>query len=162
MQSTGAVDPLGVQNGYGAGNLLGREVVVADDEIHAFRLCIGNLFRGLDAAVQGDDEADALVGRQIDPLDRDAVPFGIAVRDVEHQVFVPDLAQELVDQRDGRAAVHVVVAVDHDLLIVRHGALDPLDRLVHVLHQEGIVQVRETRSKELLRLFYGVYASLYE
>ena len=75
---------------------------------------------------------------------------------------MPDLAQELVNQRDGRAAVHVVVAVNHDLLVVAHGAFDPLDRLVHVLHQERIVEVREVGFKELVRLFYGVYASLYE
>ena len=162
VERVGAIDPLGVQNGYGAGNLLGREVVVADDEIHALRLRIDNLFRGFDAAVQGDDEPHALAGREVDPFDRNAVTFGIAVGNVEHQVFVPDLAQELVNQCDGRAAVHVVVAVNHDLLVVAHGALDPLDRLVHVLHQERIVEVREVGFKELVRLFYGVYASLYE
>ena len=136
--------------------------MVADDEIHAFRFRIDNLFRGFDAAVQGDDEPHALAGCEVDAFDRDTVTFGITVGDVEHQVFVPDLAQELVNQRDGRAAVHVVVAVNHDLLIVRNGPFDPLDRPVHVLHQKRIVQVGEARLKELLRLFYIVYASLYE
>jgi len=162
VERVGAVDPLGVQNGYGLGNLLGREVVVADDEIHAFRLRIDNLFRGFDAAVQGDDKPHALAGGEVDTFDRNTVSFGITVGDVEHQVFVPDLAQELVNQRDGRTAVHVVVAVNHDLLLVRNGPFDPLDRLLHVLHQERIVQVGEARFKEFLRLFYGVYASLYE
>ena len=162
VERVGAIDPLGVQNGYGLGNLLGREVVVADDEIHAFRLRIDNLFRGFDAAVQGDDKPHALAGGEVDTFDRNTVSFGITVGDVEHQVFVPDLAQELVNQRDGRAAVHVVVAVNHDLLIVRNGPFDPLDRPVHVLHQERIVQVGEARLKELFRLFYIVYASLYE
>ena len=136
--------------------------MVADDEIHAFRFRIDNLFRGFDAAVQGDDEPHALAGCEVDAFDRDTVTFGITVGDVEHQVFVPDLAQELVNQRDGRTAVHVVVAVNHDLLLVRNGLFDPLDRLLHVLHQERIVQVGEARFKELLRLFYSVYASLYE
>ena len=75
---------------------------------------------------------------------------------------MPDLAQELVDQRNGRAAVDVVVAVDHDLLTVRDGPLDPLDRLVHVLHQERIMQVGEVGLKEFFRLLYSVYASLYK
>ena len=75
---------------------------------------------------------------------------------------MPDLAEELVNQRHGRTAVHVVVAVNHDLLIVCNGPFDPLDRAVHVLHQKGIVQIGEAWFKELVRLFYGVYASLYE
>ena len=162
VERVGTIDPLGVQNGYGAGNFLGREVMVADDEIHALRLCIDYLFRGFDTAVQGDDKTYALAGCQVDALDRDTVTFGIAVGDVEHQVFMPDLAQELVHQCNGRTAVHVVVAVNHDLLIVTNGLLDPLDRLVHVLHQERVVEVGETGFKELVRLFYGVYASLYE
>ena len=136
--------------------------MVADDEIHALRLCIDYLFRGFDTAVQGDDKTHALAGCQVDTLDRDTVTFGIAVGDVEHQVFMPDLAQELVHQCNGRTAVHVVVAVNHDFLIVTNGPLDPLDRLVHVLHQERVVEVGETGFKELVRLFYGVYASLYE
>ena len=136
--------------------------MVADDEIHALRLCIDYLFRGFDTAVQGDDKTYALAGCQVDALDRDTVTFGIAVGDVEHQVFMPDLAQELVHQCNGRTAVHVVVAVNHDLLIVTNGLLDPLDRLVHILHQERVVEVGETGFKELVRLFYGVYASLYE
>ena len=37
VERVGTIDPLGVQNGYGLGNFLGREVMVADDEIHAFR-----------------------------------------------------------------------------------------------------------------------------
>ena len=162
VERVGAIDPLGVQDGYGLRNLLGREVMVADDEIHAFGLRIDNLFRGLDTAVEGDDEPHALAGGEVDTLDRDAVAFGIAVGDVEGQVFMPDLAQELVNQRDGRAAIDVVVAVDHDLLSVAYGAFDPFDRLVHILHQEGIVEVREVGFKEFLRLFYRVYASLYE
>ncbi len=119
VERVGTIDPLGVQNGYGPGNLLGREVMVADDEIHALRLRIDNLFRGFDAAVQGDDKPHALAGGEVDTFDRNTVSFGITVGDVEHQVFVPDLAQELVNQRDGRTAVHVVVAVNHDLLLVR-------------------------------------------
>ena len=76
-------------------------MMVADDEIHAFRLRIDNLFRGFDAAVQVDDKPHALAGGEVDTFDRNTVSFGITVGDVEHQVFVPALAQELVNQRDG-------------------------------------------------------------
>ncbi len=162
VERVGAVDPLGVQHSYGTGDLLGRKMVVADDEIHAFLFGIDDLFRGLDTAVEGDDEPHALAGCEVDALDRNTVAFGVAVGDVESQVLVPELAEELVDQRHGRAAVDVVVAVNHDFLIVRDGPFDPFDRLVHVLHQERVVEVGEGGLKELFRLFYGVYASLYE
>ena len=35
VERIGTIDPLGIENGYGTGNFLGREVMVADDEIHA-------------------------------------------------------------------------------------------------------------------------------
>ena len=75
---------------------------------------------------------------------------------------MPDLAQELVNQCHCGASVHVVIAVDHDLLARAHGILHARDRPVHILHQEGIVQIRKARIKKFLRLFYCVYASLYE
>ncbi len=136
--------------------------MVADDEIHALSLRIGYLLRGFDAAVEGDDERHPLAGGVIDSLDGDTVPFGVAVRYVKEQVAVADVPQELVDQRHGRRSVHVVVAVDHDLLLVADGCLDTLHGAVHVLHQEGVVEVRELRIEKRMCLLFGVYASLYE
>ena len=75
---------------------------------------------------------------------------------------MPDVAQKLVNQRNGGGAVHVVVAIDHDLLVIPDGPLHPFDRPVHVLHQERIVQVRKMGVKEFPRFLYCVYASLYE
>ena len=98
----------------------------------------------------------------VDSLDGYAVAFGIPVGNVERQVLVSDVAEELVDQRHGRAAVDVVVAVDHDFLMVADGLLDARDRLVHVLHQEGVMEVGQARFEELLSLLKCVYASLYE
>ena len=162
VEGVGAVDPLGVQYSHGLRYFVGREMVVADDEIHAFLLRIDYFFRGFDATVQRDDESYALAGRMVDSLDGYAVAFGIPVGNVERQVLVSDVAEELVDQRHGRAAVDVVVAVDHDFLMVADGLLDARDRLVHVLHQEGVMEVGQARFEELLSLLKCVYASLYE
>ncbi len=137
-------------------------MVVADDEIHALAFRIDDLFGGFDAAVQGDNQPHALAGGEVDSFDRDTVTFGITVGDVEHQVFVPDVAQKLIDECNGRTTVDVVVAVDHDFLLVTDGFPDSFDRLVHVLHQERIMQVGQTGIKKFLRFFYRVYASLYE
>lgn len=109
-----------------------------------------------------DNQPHTLAGSVVDSLERYAVSFGIPVGDVERQVLVSNLAEKLVDQRHGRAAVDVVVAVDHDFLMVADGLLDAGDRLVHVLHQEGVMEVGQARSEELLSLLKCVYASLYE
>ena len=162
VERVGAIDPLGVQNGHGLRDFVGREMVVADDEIHAFLFRIDDLFHGLDSAVEGDDERDAFLRRVIDAFDRDAVAFGVPVWNVERQVAVSDVAEELVHERHGRAAVHVVIAVHHDLLAVAHGLRHAFHRAFHVFHQKRIVQVGELRIKKLLCSFYCVYASLYE
>lgn len=60
------------------------------------------------------------------------------------------LAQKFINQRDGGRAIDVVVAVHHDLLTVADGPLHPFDRLVHILHQERVVQVRKLGLKNFL------------
>ena len=157
-----AVGPLGVEHRHRRRNLVGRQVVVADNEINTLFLCIDNLLHGLDTAIEGYCQRHALARGEVDTPDRYAVAVVVTVGDVENKVLVTYLAKKLVYQRYGRGAVHVVVAIDHDLLIVGHGALDALHRLVHILYQERIVQIGELRVEKLIRLFYGVYASLYK
>ena len=53
VERVGAIGAFRIENGYRTKNLLGREVMVADDEIHALSLRIGYLLRGFDAAVEG-------------------------------------------------------------------------------------------------------------
>ena len=65
-------------------------------------------------------------------------------------------------QRHGRSPVHVVIAVDHNLLSRTYGLLYACHRFVHILHQERIVQVRQRGIEELIRFLYRVYASLYQ
>ena len=98
----------------------------------------------------------------VDALGRDTVTFGITIRDVEQQVLVTYLAQKFINQRDGGRAIDVVVAVHHDLLTVADGPLHPFDRLVHILHQERVVQVRQLRTEEPRNFVVSVYAPLYE
>ena len=162
VEGVGAIVPLGIQDGYGLRNLLGRKMVVANDEIDPLTLCIDNLLGSLDSAVQGDDQRDTLAGGVINTLARNTVSLRVAVGDIEREVFVSDLAQELVDQSHRSGSIHVIISVHHNLLAISDGLLHALNRLLHILHQEGIVQVSELRVEELTRSFYGVYASLCE
>jgi hypothetical protein len=70
------------------------------------------------------------------------------------------LPQKFINQSYGCCTVDIIVAIDHNLLVIGYGTLDALDRLIHILHQEWVVQVGELRIKKFIGLFYGVYASL--
>ena len=107
LERIGAVGPVW-DRGHGyriRGYFLGREVMVADDEIHALcrrhRLPFPTALIPQSSAMMSDTP---LRCGQVDPLDRDTVPFGVAVGDVEHQVGMARCrAQELVNQCYRRA-----------------------------------------------------------
>ena len=154
-----AVLALGVQHRHGGGQRLAREMVVADDDLQPLAAGVLHLVDGLDAAVQGDDEPETAVGGPVDALVGHAVALVVAVGDVEVDL-VGEALDERVDERDGRRAVHVVVAVDEDLLAGSDGAVQPLHGHVHVLHQERIVQRIQARAEEGARLLEGLDAAL--
>ena len=104
----------GVEDSHGVGQLVVGHVVVADDEVDAFALGVCNLLHGLDAAIEGDDERDAVLGGIVDTLVGDAVTLVVAVGDVVVEPRV-EILQELVYQRYGRRSVHVVIAINHNL-----------------------------------------------
>ena len=72
------------------------------------------------------------------------------------------LLQKLINQRNRRRTIYVVVAIHHNHLLVGNGTLDALHSTIHILHQEGVVKVTQLRVKEFVSLFYGVYASLHK
>ena len=96
-------------------------MVVADNHVDTVPGGVFRLVRLLDAAVEGDDEAALLFNGVVHALERDAVALGVAVGDIEEQV-VHIGAQDAIDERHRRGAVHVVVAVDEDTLLMADGA----------------------------------------
>ena len=151
--------PLGVQHRHGAGKLVLREVVVANDHVDALAAGVLHLLNGLDAAVQGDKEVDAVVRGPVQAFVRDAVALVIAVGNV---VFHPlgEAADEGIDQGDGRRSVHVVIAVNQDFLAFGDGLVEPFHGLVHVLHQEWVVEVVEAGPEEAAGLLESFHTAL--
>ena len=152
---------LGVEDGDGGGQLWVGHVVVADDEVDAAGLGVGDLFYGLDAAVEHYDEPDAALGGVVYALAGDAVPLLVAGGDVVLDVGVVVL-EILVDERYGGSAVDVVVAVDHDALLGAHGLVEAVHGLVHAGHKEGVVQVGQGGGEELFGLARGTHMSAHE
>ena len=149
LEWIGAVGPFGIEYRHRFGNLFSRQVVVADDHVNSPLLRVSHFFGRFDSAIEGDDHPDAFALGMVDRLVRNAVPFGVAVGDVEHQRFVTEPAQKRIDQGHSRGAVYVVIAVNHDALAPAEGQIHPFDRLPHVFHQEWVVQVFELGIKEL-------------
>ena len=141
------VAALGIENGHSRGQDLVGNVVVADDEIDATLLGIGDFFDGLDATVQDDDEAHTGFGGIVDTAFRHPVTFFVAVGDVVVDVAVI-ATDESIDQCHGGDAVDVIVTVDHDALLARDGEVEAFDRHLHIVHEERVVQVGELRAEE--------------
>ena len=154
-----AVFPFGIQYGHGLGQLVFRKVVVTDDDVDALGTGILYFLDGLDAAVQGDDEVDAVVGGPVQGLVREAVAFVVAVRDIEGKLLGKVL-EEGVHLGDGGGAVHVIVSIYQDFLGIHDGLMQTLHGLVHVFHEEGIVQVFQGRAEEFAGVLKGFHAAL--
>ena len=132
-------------------------MMVAYDHVNALGPGVFNLVDGLDAAVEGDDEGEAHLRRPVDALGRHAVSFIVPVRNVEVNVN-RNLAQEGIDQRNGRSAVNIIVSVDEYLLSGGNRLRDAFHGLVHVLHQERVVQEFQARPEEETGLLECPYA----
>ena len=85
------VRTLGVQNSHSGRQLLVRHMVVADNEVDAFFLGVGNFVDCLDAAVEHNNEPDTRLASIVHSLARNAVTILVAVGDV-----VVDVAIELL------------------------------------------------------------------
>ena len=144
------VKAFGVEDGHGGRQFVIRHVVVADDEVDAFLTGIRYLLHGLDAAVQHDNQLHTRPRGIVHALHRHSIALFIAVRDVIVDVGVI-LLDKLVDQRDGRGAVHVIVAVNQYPFLSAHCPVQAFHGYVHILHQERVVQFGELGAEEFPR-----------
>ena len=114
--------------------------MVADDHVNTELCRLIDHLHLLGPAVKRDEERAASLPRKVQPLIRDATPLRVAIRDVELQQR-RDLPQVLIDEGDSCRAIDVVVSVDKDPLLIADGLIDPLDGGIHILHQEGVMQL---------------------
>ena len=113
--------------------------MVGDDHVHAEAAAELRLLNGGDAAVDGDQEADALFPQRLKRGAVKAVALLVPVRDIRVRAQAA-AAQIVRHQAGGGDAVHVIVAVDGDRLPGFDGLADPGARDVHPQHEQGIVQ----------------------
>src|SRR5574344_2360321 len=128
---------------------------------HVYALCSGivHLFNGLDAAVKGDDQAEISFGSPVDAFVRYSISLIIAVRDIEIDIACETL-YERKDKCHRRGAVDIIISVDKNLLARHDSLVQPLHRHVHILHEERIMQVIQTRAEKCTSLFESFDSSL--
>ena len=154
------VGSLRIEQRHAIGSLTSRQVVVADDDVDAQLGCLLDhqyLFR---PAVERDQQGTAALLGEVQCLVRDPAPLRVAVRYVKLEQR-RDLSQVLVYQRHGGRPVDIVVAVDQYPLLITDRLIDPPDCCVHILHEEGIVQLAQPRLKEVLRLIDAPHPPLH-
>ena len=156
-----AVLPLRVQDRNRLWQTAVGEMMVANYHVYALGGGIADLVYGLDSAVQGDDEAETVLCRPVHTLERHAVTLVIAVRDIEIH-GVGEALEEGIHQRDGSRTVNVIVAIYENMLTFGYGLVEPVHRLGHILHQEGVVEGGKRRTEEGARFLESAYSPLYQ
>ena len=128
-------------------------MVVGDDHLHA------QFFGQQDFLVIGN----AKVHRDQQPVFFRQLPHRVLVQPIplgpEGRVGVGGdavPAQRLRHQRGRADAVHIIVAVDHRGDLFVSGLTEQRDRLVHVLHRHGVVQLLQGRMQKNLRFGSGL------
>ena len=123
-------------------------MVVADDKVDALAQGVVHLLHGFDAAVQHDDKFDTSGRGKVNTFLGDAIALLVAVGDVVVNVGII-LREELIDQGHSRTSVHIIVAIDEDALLGSEGSIESRHGHLHIVHEEGVVEVCQLRSEEV-------------
>jgi hypothetical protein len=143
MGEAGAVvGALGVDHGERRRQLVGRQVVVGDDDADPGGARARDRLHGGDAAVAGDDQRGAGRPRGGEPGGPEVVSIAQPVRHEGNHVGTRG-AERAGEHRRGALAVHVVVTVDHDGAAGAHGRGDRVHRLRHAGERAGIREITD-------------------
>jgi hypothetical protein len=146
----GAVRPIGVehrqrprQDGFG-------QMMIGDDHVDA--QLPGPLHHGggANSGIHADDQPDTLGGGLLHHISAHAVAIFQPVRDVIAGAPAGQL-DDLEQEDDRECAIHVVVAVDQDFLVVANGGQQAVNGRLYVSQQRGGMKVGEGGRKKSAR-----------
>ena len=136
-----AVRPVGIHNRHRLGELLLALVVVGDHQLHAELRAQLRLLHGSNAAVNADDEPDALGGQLVNGDGVQAVALLQTGGDVADHIRALG-AQKIRQQAGCGDAVDVIVAEHGDLFAPFDGKPHPSRSQIHIRHQKRVEQLR--------------------
>ena len=140
LEWVGGINALGVKNRDSIRQLIIWHMVVADDEVYAQTLGIGNLFDSLNTAVEYYYQLDAFFCSIVQCFLTDTISLFVTIGNVIFDIRI-ELLQEFIHQSYRRTSIDIVVAVDHDALFAPHRIVESVYRHIHVVHQERINQL---------------------
>ena len=155
----GAIASLRVDHGERRRQLGVGLVMVGDDQIDAVFAGATCGVGAANAAVDRDDQRDAVGMQPIDGRRLQAVPILDPFGEEVHDVGAEQLERPAKDHRGGDA-VHVVVAVDRDPLPPADSRENPIDRRPHVGQRHRIVKMIDRGVQEAVRQFRVAQAAL--
>ena len=131
LEAARTVAAVQVHHRHRFGQVADRGVVIGDDRVDAEGIGVSDLGVGGDAVVYGNDELYALFMQGIDRRDIHAVALALARRYVVADVGA-DGFQIGIQQRRGRHAVRVVIAVNADFFAFLDRPAHAFRRLFHI------------------------------
>ena len=134
-------------------------MVVSDDDFHTKLVRTRDRLDVSNAGIHRDDECRSTPRELLNASNIHAIPFVMTVWNIIFKVR-PSFFQEVVHQHCAGDAVAVVVAPDRDSLSRENRVGEPLRRLLHIRHQERVVEVIVVGGiKKFLRVFFCQNAS---
>ena len=133
------VEPVGVHQ-RGCARQFRRALVVVDhDHVDARIACHSQRLVRHGSAVDGNDQARPAFAKLDQRLAGGAIAFEQAVGDVIVRLHA-EIAQQADEQRRTGRPIHVVIAVDSDLLASEHGLREPVRCRVHIVELRRVGQ----------------------
>ena len=127
-----------VHDGAGGRQCIARQMVVGHDDVE-LSLQARHVLDRRNATVNGNEQRRCF-RNLFERRTVEAIAFAEAVRDVDVGIGA-ERTQAGAEQCRRRHAVDVVVAIDRDMLAALDGLRDAGDGLLHVLHEERVIEV---------------------
>ena len=115
-----------------------RQVMVGDDQVHSRAPRSFGGGEGADASVHADDQPHAVGRGALDHLVAHAIAFADAMRHVKVSRPTAQLDGRLQND-DRRGAVHVVVAINQNLLLALQRRFQSIESAFHPAHPQRVV-----------------------
>ena len=138
LKRIAAVTLLGVDNCVGRRQNLRHRMVVRNNNIKRFRR-IGYLAQTANAAVHGNNQCRTLLRNIFQCFVIKAVALAFTLRNIGGNLTAA-LLQIKIQQGGGTDSVHIIVAVNRNLLSHRQGPLYTLNRTLHILQQKRVMK----------------------
>src|SRR6185436_18087938 len=117
-------------------------MVVGDDDVDPVLYHLFDLLRSRNAAIDRDEQGAVPLKRKLQGVADEAFFQHGPIGNVKIH-FSADFAEKLGQKGGGGHAVHIVIAINQDRLLLSDGDQDPVDRFIHIGKEIGVEKIRQ-------------------